>query len=83
MILAEAQRQAQVLRGQGDADATRIFADAFNRDPDFFAFYRSMQAYEAGIKSSDTRLLLSPDSEFFKYFTNPNSGAPPGGAAKR
>lgn len=75
-IRAEARRKSDQMRGAGDAERNRIFADAFNRDPAFFAFYRSMQAYEQGIKSSDTRMLLSPDSEFFRYFTNPSGAAP-------
>jgi membrane protease subunit HflC len=75
VIKADATRDAERIRGDGDAERNRIFAEAFNRDPDFFAFYRSMQAYEAGIRSSDTRMLLSPDSEFFKYFSNPNGGS--------
>ncbi|NJO35981.1 MAG: protease modulator HflC [Rhodospirillales bacterium] len=74
IIKADATRDAERIRGEGDAERNRIFAEAFSRDPDFFAFYRSMQAYEAGIKSSDTRMLLSPDGEFFKYFSNPNGG---------
>ena len=74
VIKADATREGERIRGDGDAERNRIFADAFNRDPDFFGFYRSMQAYEAGIKSSDTRMLLTPDSEFFKYFSNPNGG---------
>lgn len=74
-IRAEARRKSDQMRGAGDAERNRIFADAFNRDPAFFAFYRSMQAYEQGIKSSDTRMLLSPDSEFFRYFTNPSGAA--------
>jgi membrane protease subunit HflC len=75
-IRAEARRKSDQMRGEGDAERNRIFAQAFNRDPNFFAFYRSMQAYEQGIKSNDTRMLLSPDSEFFRFFTNP-SGVPP------
>jgi modulator of FtsH protease HflC len=77
VIKAEAQREAERLKGEGDAERNRIFAEAFNRDPDFFAFYRSMQAYEAGMKGgeSETRMLLSPDSEFFRYFNNPNGAA--------
>lgn len=74
IIKAEAQSKAEQVRGEGDAERNRIFADAYNRDPDFFAFYRSMQAYENGIKAGDTRMLLSPDSEFFRYFTNPLGG---------
>jgi modulator of FtsH protease HflC len=75
-IRAEARRKGDQMRGEGDAERNRIFADVFNRDPAFFSFYRSMQAYEHGIKSGDTRLLLSPDSEFFRYFTNPSGVAP-------
>ena len=71
IIKAEAMREGERTRGEGDAERNRIFADAFGRDPDFFAFYRSMQAYEQGFKAGDTRMLLAPDSEFFKYFTNP------------
>jgi membrane protease subunit HflC len=65
VIKADATRKGELLRGEGDAERNRIFADAFGRDPDFFAFYRSMQAYEQGMKSGDTRMLLSPDSDFF------------------
>jgi membrane protease subunit HflC len=74
VIKAEATREAERIRGDGDAERNRIFAEAFSRDPDFFAFYRSMQAYEAGMKGGEgeTRMLLSPDSEFFRYFNNPN-----------
>jgi modulator of FtsH protease HflC len=76
-IRAEARRKSDQMRGEGDAERNRVFADAFNRDPAFFSFYRSMQAYEAGIKSGDTRMLLSPDSEFFRFFTNPSGGTAP------
>jgi membrane protease subunit HflC len=75
VLTAEANRKSEQTRGEGDAERNRIFAEAFGKDPDFFAFYRSMQAYEASMKSKDTRLLLSPDSEFFRYFGNP-LGAP-------
>ena len=76
VLIAEAQRGAQILRGEGDAEATRIYADAFNRDPDFFAFYRSMEAYRNALGGNDTTLVLTPDSEFFRYFGNaePASG---------
>ncbi len=67
-ILAEANRRAEEVRGGGDAERNKIFAEAYNRDPDFFSFYRSMQAYEQSIKQGDTRLVLSPNSEFFRYF---------------
>jgi membrane protease subunit HflC len=74
IVKAEATREGERTRGEGDAERNRIFADAFGRDPGFFGFYRSMQAYEQGMKSSDTRMLLSPDSEFFRYFNNPDGG---------
>ncbi|SCY69908.1 protease modulator HflC [Microvirga guangxiensis] len=80
IIRAEANQRAEELRGQGDADRNRILAEAFGRDPEFFAFYRSMQAYEAGLKGSGTRLVLSPDSEFFRYFNGSNA-RPNGGAS--
>ena len=84
VIKAEATRKSELMRGDGDAERNRIFADAFNRDPDFFGFYRSMQAYENGMKAGDTRMLLSPDSEFFRYFTNPLGGmAKPDAQPKR
>ncbi|MGG5810360.1 protease modulator HflC [Falsiroseomonas sp. CW058] len=68
VLLAEAQASSDILRGQGEQDAIRIFADAFQRDPQFFQFWRSMQAYREAFSEGDTRLLLSPDSEFFRYF---------------
>ena len=70
VIKAEATGESERIRGDGDAERNRIYADAFNKDPDFFAFYRSMKAYEASLKSDDTRLLLSPDSQFFQYFND-------------
>ena len=75
VLVAEATSQSEQIRGEGDATRNQIFADAFNKDPDFFAFYRSMQAYEASLKSGDTRLLLKPDTNFFRYFNDP-SGKP-------
>ena len=72
VILADANRQQEQLRGQGDADRNRILAEAFQRDPDFFAFYRSMQAYENGLKPGETRLVLSPTSDFFRFFNDPS-----------
>ncbi|MGJ5130256.1 MULTISPECIES: protease modulator HflC [unclassified Bradyrhizobium] len=77
VIVAEANSQAEQTRGAGDAERNRLFAEAYNKDRDFFAFYRSMAAYENGLKSGDTRFLLRPDSEFFRYFANP-SGKPTG-----
>ena len=70
-IEADATKKSEIIRGEGDANRNRIFAEAFSRDPKFFAFYRSMQAYEKGLKSGDTRLVISPNSEFFKYFKKP------------
>ena len=69
VILAEAQRDSQILRGQGDNEANKIYADAFSKDPQFFALYRSLQAYRAAMADGNTTYLLSPDSEFFKYFS--------------
>ncbi len=74
-FVAEAQRDSEILRGQGEAERTAVFADAFSRDPKFFEFYRSMTAYDQAIGSPDTTLVLSPDSEFFRYF-NSSDGAP-------
>lgn len=82
VIRAEANRQAEELRGQGDADKNRILAEAFGQDPEFFTFYRSMQAYEAGLKSGDTRLVLSPDSEFFRYFNDSSGRGGPASPAR-
>jgi membrane protease subunit HflC len=78
VLVAEATRESDILRGQGDAEKTRILADAYNQDPDFFAFYRSMQAYQDALQGDNTTLVLSPNSEFFKYF-----GSGGGGTAKR
>jgi len=71
VLLADAQAKADTIRGDGDGERNRIFADAFGRDPDFFSFYRAMQAYEAGFRG-DTRMLLKPDSDFFRYFVDPS-----------
>ena len=67
-LMSKAQRESEILRGQGDAQRNRVFAEAFQQDPEFFAFYRSMQAYSKSLSNSDTTLVLKPDSEFFKYF---------------
>jgi membrane protease subunit HflC len=82
VLLAEASSKAEQTRGEGDATRNQIFADAYNKDPDFFAFYRSMQAYETGLKSNDTRLLLRPDSDFFRYFAAPSGRPSSNGAAR-
>lgn len=76
IIKAEATKKSEIIRGEGDAARNAIFAEAFSQDPDFFAFYRSMQAYESSLHSNDTRLLLSPNSDFFRYFTDPSGKAP-------
>src|SRR5882724_8769627 len=68
VIIADATATAEKVRGEGDGERNRIFADAFGRDREFFSFYRSMQAYEAGLRPNDTRMLLRPDSEFFRFF---------------
>ena len=80
VIIAEANSTAEQTRGAGDAERNRLFAESYGQDPDFFAFYRSMTAYEVGLKSNDTRFLLRPDSEFFRFFANP-AGHPPAAAA--
>jgi modulator of FtsH protease HflC len=80
VLVAEAQSKGEQTRGEGDAERNRIYADAYGRDPDFFTFYRSMQAYESGLRSNDTRMVLKPDSDFFRYFGDPmgkmREGAP-------
>ncbi|HWL20116.1 MAG TPA: protease modulator HflC [Bradyrhizobium sp.] len=80
VIVAEANSTAEQVRGEGDAERNRLFAEAYGKDPEFFAFYRSMTAYENGLRSADTRFLLQPDSDFFRFFSNP-SGKPAAAAA--
>ena len=75
VLLADAQSKGEQTRGEGDGERNRIFAEAYGRDPEFFSFYRSMQAYEAGLRAGDTRMVLKPDSEFFRFFVDP-SGKP-------
>ena len=70
VILAEAEKESQIMKGEGDGMRNKIFADAFGKDPEFFAFYRAMQAYEKALIGGETSLILSPDSEFFKFFGN-------------
>jgi len=77
IILGEANKKAEELRGQGDAEKTRILAEAYARDPEFSSFYRSMQAYEQSFTKGDTRMVLSPDSPFFRYFNRPQQPAQP------
>jgi len=80
VLLAEATSTSEKVRGEGDAERNRIFAEAYSQDPDFFAFYRSMQAYEAGLRPNDTRMVIRPDSDFFRFFSDPSgklrSGVP-------
>jgi membrane protease subunit HflC len=83
VLIAEATAKSEQTRGEGDGDRNRIFAEAFGRDPDFFSFYRSMQAYEAGLRHNDTRMLLRPDSEFFRYFVDPTGRTRDNAAAPR
>jgi len=71
VLVAEATSKSEQIRGEGDATRNQIFADAFNRDKDFFTFYRSMQAYDTGLRQNDTQMLLRPDSNFFRYFGDP------------
>ncbi len=68
VILAEAQKQSNILKGEGEAESTRIFAEAYGQDPQFFAFYRSIEAYRKALDGSDTTFLLSPQSDFLKFF---------------
>jgi modulator of FtsH protease HflC len=76
VILAEAQRTAQITRGQGDAKATQIYAAAYDQDKDFFSFYRSMQAYRDALSANTTSFVLVPDGSFFRYFADPNGARP-------
>ena len=81
VIVAEANGESERLRGDGDAEVNRVFAEAYGKDPEFFAFYRSMLAYQQGLQASDTRLVITPDSEFFRFFNDSlgsagNVGAP-------
>ena len=71
-FVSEAQRDSEIIRGEGDAQRNKIFAEAFTRDPGFFQFYRSMRAYVASMANSGTTMVLSPDSEFFRFFNGSN-----------
>ncbi|HYQ06575.1 MAG TPA: protease modulator HflC, partial [Xanthobacteraceae bacterium] len=75
VLLAEANSQAETVRGQGDAERNRIFADAYGKDTDFFSFYRTMQAYERSMQRNDTHLVLRPDTDFFRFFGDPTGKA--------
>lgn len=83
VIIAEAQRQAQILRGEGEGQSVHIYADAFGKDKDFFSFYRSMQAYRDALGGRNTSLVLSPDSDFFRFFGNPGGEPTASGAAAK
>ena len=74
VLLAEAQKESQITRGEGDGEAVRIFAEAFGKDLEFFAFYRSMEAYRVALGSEDTTMVMSPDSEFFRFFGDITGG---------
>jgi modulator of FtsH protease HflC len=78
VLIAEATSKGEQTRGEGDAERNRIFAESYGRDPDFFSFYRSMQAYENGLHANDTRMLLKPDSDFFRFFGDPMGKAQEG-----
>jgi modulator of FtsH protease HflC len=75
VILAEAYRDAENVRGEGDAKASQIYAQAFSQNPEFYKFYRSLEAYKASFKNHSDVMVLDPNSEFFKYFKNPGAGA--------
>lgn len=77
VLTAEATRDSEIIRGQGDGCRNRVFATVFGQDPDFFAFYRSMQAYETALEEEGTTMVLSPDSAFFQFLKNPNSTLKP------
>ena len=70
-MVSKAKRESEIVRGQGDAQRNKVFADAFQRDPEFFAFYRSMQAYPKSLEGTDTTLVITPDSDFFRYLKDP------------
>ncbi len=80
-IVAEARKESEIVRGQGEGERSRIFADAFSKDPDFFAFYRSMSAYGTALENAGTTMVLSPNSEFFRYFQDANGALPPASGA--
>jgi membrane protease subunit HflC len=73
VAVAESQQRSDEIRGEGEGERNKIFAEAFGKDPEFFAFYRSMQAYEASLRAGDTRMVLTPDSPFFRFFNGSNA----------
>jgi membrane protease subunit HflC len=75
-LVAQARREGEITRGEGDGERNRVFAEAYQKDPEFFSFYRSMQAYAKSLADAATTLVLSPTSEFFKYFGGKSSAAP-------
>ena len=75
-IIAEARKESEIIRGEGEGERSRIFAEAFAKDPDFFAFYRSMLAYGTALDNTGTTMVLSPNSEFFRYFQDANGNLP-------
>lgn len=74
-MVSKAKRESEIIRGKGDAERNKLFASAFQRDPEFFQFYRSMQAYPKSLQGNDTTLVLTPDSEFFRYLKDPFGGS--------
>ncbi|HEX3431203.1 MAG TPA: protease modulator HflC [Rhizomicrobium sp.] len=83
VLIAEATRESEILRGEGEAQQTKILGDAYGQDPDFFAFYRSMQAYRDALPADTTRVLLSPNSEFFRYFGQAAAAPAPAPAQRK
>ena len=77
VLTAKATQESESIRGEGEAITNKVLVTAYGKDADFFAFYRTMKAYEGSLQSGDTRVLLSPTSEFFKYFADPNGGQAP------
>jgi len=75
-LVSEAQREAEIVRGEADGERNRIFAEAFSQDAEFFEFYRSMTAYERALRQQNSTMVISPDSEFFEYLSG--SGVSPG-----
>jgi membrane protease subunit HflC len=74
VIMAEGMRDAETIKGEGDAKATQIYAQSFGKNPEFYRFYRSLEAYRATFKSRSDVLVLDSNSEFFKYFKGPGNG---------